>query len=231
MRRGVKSGSLGAESWERGQLMHDLVSSSNIISNTRGETRHHCPPPLLWCHRCHPSHVFDVTLVLQRWSFTLLVRYPVQRVSMVVSFFLFQLNYSHLPQTGGNRHPLAQLHSIGHKVMLLPWMLKLKKLEMDLGRRAGCVFGGRCWFKKCLWLEVVVRVEVFPQQCNVAIRLRAASHHHHTTFSPPQQHHHYYYFYKYYYSYPSARRPLTPLAGQKGGNRGLAGRWFCDASN
>ena len=30
---------------------------------------------------------------------------------------------------------------------------------------------------------------------------------------------------------PSARRPLTPLAGQKGGNRGVAGRWFCDASN
>ena len=88
MRRGVKSGSLGAESWERGQLMHDLVSSSNIISNTRGETRHHCPPPLLWCHRCHPSHVFDVTLVLQRWFFTLLVRYPLQRVFMVVSICL-----------------------------------------------------------------------------------------------------------------------------------------------
>ena len=88
MRRGVKSGSLGAESWERGQLMHDFVSSSNIISNTRGETRHHCPPPLLWCHRCHPSHVFDVTLVLQRWFFTLLVRCPLQRVFMVVSICL-----------------------------------------------------------------------------------------------------------------------------------------------
>ena len=63
----------------------------------------------------------------------------------------------------------------------------------------------------------MVRVEVFPQQCNVAIRLRAASHHHHTTIVPPQQHHHYYYFYKYYYSYSLCKEATNSTSRTKRG--------------
>ena len=176
-----------------------LSSASSLMSSLSPFSR-------LWCHSRPPTMILHF-----------IGQVPCSTSIHGSFIFLFQLNYSHFPQTGGNRHPLAQLHSIGHKVMLLPWMLKLKKLEMDLGRRAGCVFGGRCWFKKCLWLEVVVRVEVFPQQCNVAIRLRAASHHHHTTFSPPQQHHHYYYFYKYYYSYSLCKEATNSTSRTKRG--------------